>query len=453
MATTADIDRVVDKAAALAPEFGRDYDRRVEFLNRIARYLLEDKEKLFELANSETALPMARLEGELTRTVKQLRMFAEVVRKGEFLDTVIDAGSTDLRRMMLPLGPVAVFGASNFPFAYSVAGGDTASALAAGCPVIVKAHPAHPQTSDATCTAVLRAAQDCRLPDGVFSMVVGTADVGRDLCLHPKLEAVGFTGSLRGGRALFDLAASRPRPIPVFAEMGSVNPVFVLPDAGHNRGQKIAEGYAASLTLGVGQFCTNPGLLVGIGQEFQTLIDWVGMNVSTNEGVMLTPSIRDAYLSGSKARAALLHVPELENKVVPHLFTATAEQFLAEPELQEELFGPSAVAITCTSWEEMLQVANRLQGQLTASVHAEESEYDQARELLALLEQKAGRLVFNGYPTGVEVSPAMQHGGPYPATTDTRFTSVGPGAIRRFLRPVAYQSFPQSLLPPPLQSV
>jgi alpha-ketoglutaric semialdehyde dehydrogenase len=452
IASKAEIDSAVTAAAGACYEFSQDHERRAEFLGEIANELEQSKEPLIEFANAETALPKARLEGELARTTKQLRMFAQVVTDGEYLDVVIEKGPPDLRRMMLPIGPVAVFGASNFPFAYSVAGGDTASALAAGCPVIAKAHPSHPGASALAGEAILRAVRRCGLADGVFSMLHGQAEVGRELCLHPLLEAVGFTGSLRGGRALFDLAAQRGRPIPVFAEMGSINPVFVLPGALDETADSFAGGYVASLTLGVGQFCTNPGLLVGIGSAFEKVLDEVEEGLSaTPEGTMLNPGIRDAYISGCAARARELGEAAGEGRILPRLFRVSATRFLEQPSLEEELFGPSAVAVACASFEEMQQVAQAIRGQLTASLHASQSDLSEAQALLAELSKKAGRIVCNGFPTGVEVSPAMQHGGPYPATTDSRFTSVGPAAIRRFLRPVVYQNTPESLLPPALR--
>lgn len=444
-------------------------ERRAGFLERVAERLEEAGDAIVARADTETALGEPRLAGELSRTTNQLRMFAGLVRDGSWVDARIDralperepAPKPDIRRMLMPIGPVVVFGASNFPLAFSVAGGDTASALAAGCPTVVKAHPAHPGTSELVAAAILAAARERGMPEGVFSLLHGAShEVGAALVRHPATTAVGFTGSLRGGRALFDLACSRPQPIPVFAEMGSVNPVFVLPGALRERGDEIAAGLSRSVTLGTGQFCTKPGLVVGLGDDFErfaattaALLDGVP------PGTMLSPALRDRYTAGVRAFGGSPGVRTLTQDASessstgtsPTAFATDAAGLIGNPELSEELFGPAALFVTASSPEQLADVAARLDGHLTASIHATEAELERFRELLAVLETKVGRLVFNGFPTGVEVGPAMHHGGPYPATTDVRTTSVGTAAIYRFVRPICYQGFPQSLLPPELR--
>ena len=399
-------------------------------------------------------------------------MFAALIREGSWVDARIDRAQPDrqpipkqdLRRMLIPLGPVGVFGASNFPFAFSVAGGDTASALAAGCPVIVKAHPAHPGTSEMTAKALLKAATETGMPEGVFSMVHGLRETGVALVKHPLLQAVGFTGSLTAGRSLFDAAAQRSRPIPVYAEMGSVNPVFVLPGAISERGEKIAEGFAASVTMGVGQFCTNPGLVIGLKTD--------GLNAFTAKaaekigqaapGSMLSSGISHAYGLGIARLQASQGVKQ-ESPVTAALdptktqagaaiFSTDAATFLHTPDLAHEVFGPSTLLVTCDTPAQLEAVAHSLEGQLTATVQGSPDDLLTYRTLISILETKVGRLIFNGFPTGVEVCPSMQHGGPYPATTDSRTTSVGTAAIFRFVRPLCYQDFPSEALPPELQN-
>jgi NADP-dependent aldehyde dehydrogenase len=359
--------------------------------------------------------------------------------------------------MLIPLGPVGVFGASNFPFAFSVAGGDTSSALAAGCPVIVKAHPAHPAVSEMTAGAVVRAATATGMPDGVFSMVHGAKDVGLALVNHPLLQAVGFTGSLGAGRALFNAASARPRPIPVYAEMGSINPVFMLPGALAERSEQLIAGLSNSITLGVGQFCTNPGLVIGMGgSDLEKLRVGVAAAISaTPPATMLHPGIAKAYTAGVARLANTDRVyvagsagsGDMPTKASAVLFATDADGFLKQQSLSEENFGPSSLMVACGSPEELQKVAHTLEGQLTASVHGTVEDFDRYNGLISLLETKVGRLIFNGYPTGVEVCPAMQHGGPYPATTDSRTTSVGTAAIERFTRPICYQDSPQDQLP------
>ena len=468
-ASTAHVDRAVDAAVdAFDPYRRLPADARAAFLDRVAAEI-EANDELIAVAHVETALPTARLAGERARTAGQFRMFAALVREGSWVDARIDLArpgraplpKPDIRRMLIPVGPVAVFGASNFPLAFSVAGGDTASALAAACPVVVKGHPAHPATSEVAARAIIAAAHATGIPPGVFSLLHSTRnDIARALVQHPEVKAVGFTGSLRAGRALFDAAAARPEPIPVYAEMGSVNPVFVLPGALVERAASLAEGLKDSVTLGVGQFCTNPGLTIGVGDaRFDDFVQQLEalMRIAP-PGTMLTPGICQSYeagvrrLSGIEAVSATRSLATAgESEAVPSLFVTGATAFMRHRELSEEVFGPSTVMVRCGSRDELYEVARRLEGQLTATVHGTPDDLDEYAPLVSLLERKAGRVIVNGFPTGVEVCPSMQHGGPYPATTDSRSTSVGTAAIDRFARPVAYQNFPQSLLPVELQ--
>ena len=463
------VDRALDAAAHAFETYRHvDADARAAFLDRIAS-AIELSDELVELAHVETALPTQRLAGERARTAGQLRMFAALVREGSWVDARIDRAhpqrtplpKPDIRRMLIPLGPVAVFGASNFPLAFSVAGGDTASALAAGCPVVVKAHPAHPATSESAARAIMAAADAADMPKGVFSLLQSTrSDVARTLVQHPQVKAVGFTGSLRAGRALFDAAAARPEPIPVYAEMGSVNPVFLLPGAVAERAAALAQGLIDSVALGVGQFCTNPGLTIGIGEaHFDALVSQLEARIrSAPAGAMLTAAICQAYTAGVTRLSGIDGVtttrssaPGQDSEGVPSLFVTNADVFVQHHEIAEEVFGPSTVVIRCSSRDELYRVAARLDGQLTATIHGTPADLQEYAPLISILETKVGRLIINGFPTGVEVCPSMQHGGPYPATTDARSTSVGTAAIGRFARPVAYQGFPQSLLPPELK--
>lgn len=437
---------------------------RAAFLRAIADAIEAAGDELIETASMETGLPTGRITGERGRTCAQLRLFASVVEEGSWVDARIDtaipdrepAPKPDLRRMLVPIGPVAVFGASNFPLAFSTAGGDTASALAAGCPVVVKAHPAHPMTSEIVARSIIRAAVATGMPDGVFSMVHGFAATGAALVMHPSIEAVGFTGSLNAGRALFDMAAARPKPIPVFAEMGSINPVFLLPGAMEDP-KALAEKFTGSLLLGCGQFCTNPGLVVALQSEaLDEFVTAVSELVSGGEpGVMLTPGIKSGFDKSAKhlerregvsvlARGKTGDGPALGSGVV---FSVSAYQFLSDPEMHAEVFGPATLVVRCDTQEEMRNVARSLEGQLTASVHFGKKDTGKASRLIGILQNKAGRLIANGWPTGVEVCPSMQHGGPYPASTDSRFTSVGTAAIYRFGRPVSWQDMPEEVLP------
>lgn len=448
-------------------------ERRAEFLDAIADEVMALGDELIERTHTETGLAKERLAGERARTVNQLKMFAALVREGSWVDARIDRAQpdrqplpkADLRRMLIPIGPVAVFSASNFPLAFSVAGGDTASAFAAGCPVIIKAHTAHPGTSELTGRAIVAAAEKTSMPAGVFSMLQGSGvEVGTALVKHPLTRAVGFTGSLGGGRALFNAASQRPDPIPVYAEMGSTNPVFILPGALRERGEAIAEGLKNSVTLGVGQFCTCPGLAIGLKDE--SMSRFAGklgeLMADAQPGTMLFPGILQSYEQGVKQigripgvhKVQSNHTAELDRtEARPALFTTDAATFLHNHELGEEVFGPSTVVVSCDSREELETIARNLVGHLTATIHGTEEDLAEYKSLIAILENKAGRLLFNGFPTGVEVCASMQHGGPYPATTDARSTSVGTAAIYRFARPVCYQNFPQSALPVELQNV
>lgn len=457
-ATSAEVEQAAKAAEEAFPIYAaKTAAERAAFLDKIAEEIEALGDGLLTLTNVETALPLARLTGERGRTTGQLRMFAALLRDGKWNAPVVEEADPNraplpkpgLVRVLVPLGPVAVFGASNFPYAFSVAGGDTASALAAGCPVIVKSHPSHPGTSELIAGAIVRAAAATGMPAGVFALLNGGPAVGKELVLRPEIYAVGFTGSQKAGRALFDLGASRPRPIPVYAEMGSVNPVFLFAGALAERGDKIAEGYAASLNMGVGQFCTNPGVVVGpAGPDFDAFLATVSAKLGeTPEGTMLDEGIRQRYVEGVAHLAAAAETCVKGEGVRPALFVTSGERFLSHPELQEELFGPAAVAVRCANGQEAAAVAKALEGQLTATVHYAESDVESVKHLLPFLIQSAGRIVANGFPTGVEVNTAQQHGGPYPATTDSRSTSVGTAAIERFVRPVSLQDFPAVLIP------
>ena len=439
---------------------------RAEFLESIAEEIEALGDELIDRAHAETGLPRPRLTGERGRTCQQLRLFARTVRAGEWLDVRVDTAQpqrqplprSDLRQRQIALGPVAVFGASNFPLAFSVAGGDTASALAAGCPVIVKAHSAHPGTSELVGRAVARAVTACGLPHGVFSLLYGSGrEVGIALVADRRIKAVGFTGSRSGGLALSQAAQARPEPIPLYAEMSSINPVLLFPAALRNRGPALAQGFVASLTLGAGQFCTNPGLVIARkGPALDAFIAAAGEHIQRSPAqTMLTPGIFSAYASGvnaltENARAKIAAIGQLAtgpNQCQAHLFVTEAADFLTDQTLQAEVFGAASLIVQCASDEEVRQVSEHLEGQLTATLHLDDDDVAQARALLPTLERKAGRLLINGWPTGVEVCEAMVHGGPFPATSDARATSVGTAAILRFLRPVCYQDFPDSLLP------
>lgn len=467
-----DIAAAVEAAAAATAAFRQaPSETRARLLEAIAGEIERLGDELLARAQQESGLPAARLKGERDRTCGQLRLFAGLVREGSWVDARIDTAlpnrtplpRPDLRRMLVALGPVAVFGSSNFPLAFSVAGGDTASALAAGCPVVVKAHEAHPGTSELAASAICRALASTGLPPGLFSLLQGTgAAVGIPLVKHPSIAAVGFTGSRAAGRALWEAAAARAEPIPVFAEMSSLNPFFVLPAALREQGPAIAKGLMGSVTLGVGQFCTKPGLVFLPGgpdaERFMAAVREAAGAIAP--GTMLTPPIRERFL---RAKSALCGVAGVEllfagDEADPRktearvtVATTSAAQFLRQPELATEAFGPFTLIVLADGLDEIADCARSLEGQLTATVHAAPADGDFAARLLVLLQDKAGRLVINGFPTGVEVCPAMNHGGPAPATSDARFTSVGTAAIYRFARPVCFQGFPRELLPAELR--
>jgi NADP-dependent aldehyde dehydrogenase len=472
-ATEAQVDMAFEAAGDASQEFRRTSAvRRAAFLERIAEEIELLGDELLSTANIETALPITeRLVGERGRTVNQLRVFAALIREGSWVDARIDRGipdrkplpKPDVRRMLIPIGPVAVFGASNFPLAFSVAGGDTASALASGCPVVFKAHPAHPATSELVAGAIARAAKENRVPPGVFSMLQSTRnEIAIAVVKHPRSRAVAFTGSLRAGRALFDAASSRPEPIPVYAEMGSINPVFLLSGALKERADSIAQGMKTSVMLGGGQFCTSPGLAVGIeSPHFARFSETLGELIrGAQPPTMLHSGILQSFEAGLQRIGAIEGVKTTpsgnsadpsRSEALPSMFAADFGTFMKHRALSEELFGPSTVVVRCASREEMLALAQGLNGHLTATIHGTPEDLAEYSGLIAILENKVGRLIFNGFPTGVEVCPSMQHGGPYPSTTDSRSTSVGTAAILRFARPIAYQNFPQAALPIELQ--
>ncbi|TDO24595.1 aldehyde dehydrogenase (NADP(+)) [Pedobacter duraquae] len=471
VATQAEVDQAGQKASEAFQVYRKKTGlEKARFLEAIADEIIAIGDELIIVCSRESGLPGGRITGERGRTTGQLRMFAALLKEGSWLGARIETADPgrlplpkpDIRSMQIALGPVVVFGASNFPLAFSVAGGDTSSALAAGCSVIVKAHPAHPETSWLIGRAIQKAAKSTDMPDGVFSLLFGDGPVlGGQLVQQPEVKAIAFTGSFAAGKAIFDLAARRPIPIPVYAEMGSTNPVFILPEALKHQADHLAKGFSASVTLGVGQFCTNPGLLIYEDDESAVVfLDHLASEFSqTSGGVMLTSNIYDAYTRGVESRTGL-HGVELftrgaatdhKNTAEPMLFKISGETFEAQPELAEEVFGPTSVAVEAKSKEELLNIARGLSGNLTATVHGTPVDLEEYKLLLEILEQKVGRILINGYPTGVEVCSAMVHGGPYPATTDSRSTSVGTAAIERFTRPVCYQNMPDALLPEALK--
>ncbi|MGE5206950.1 MAG: aldehyde dehydrogenase (NADP(+)) [Chlamydiota bacterium] len=466
----------LESAACLAAEAFPVYSRmsgkaRAAFLRSIAAHIEAIAEPLVARAMQETALPAARLQGETARTCSQLRLFADLVQEGSWVGARIDPAlpdrkplpRPDVRSMLRPLGTVAVFAASNFPIAFSVAGGDTASALAAGNPVIVKAHAAHPGTSELVGRAVREAVREHSLPEGVFSLLFdATFEIGTALVKHPVIKAVGFTGSRTGGQALMAAAASRPDPIPVFAEMSSVNPVFILPRAMRERGEQIAAGLHGSMTLGAGQFCTKPGLVLLAADDLarKFVVKLSEMVSSPASFTLLTPGIQSAYSKGVAGRSQAGSVHKLAEgpaaagggcSASAAVFQTNAETFLKDTCLGEELFGPSTLLINYSTRDQLLELARGLEGHLTATVHGTEQDLADYRDLVEILETKVGRIIFNGFPTGVEVCHAMVHGGPWPATSDSRTTSVGTLAILRFARPICFQGFPQQALPEELQ--
>lgn len=465
----------VDRAAKAAEDAFWSYGtssraERAAFLNAIADAIEARGAQITEIGTSETGLPAARLEGERGRTAGQLRLFASHIEKGEHLDRRHDAAMPDrkpaarpdIRLVQRALGPVGVFGASNFPLAFSTAGGDTASALAAGCPVVVKGHPGHPGTAEIIAEAILEAIQTCGVHPGVFSLIQSNSrEAGEALVQHPLIKAIGFTGSLKGGRALFDLASARPEPIPFFGELGSVNPMFLMPHAVKARGAEIAAGWAGSLTMGVGQFCTNPGLGIVIDGSDADAFEATAADALGKIGAqtMLSEGIASAFQAGQCRIRDTDGVRELVatgvdgRNVGPWLYAVSGETFLANPALAEEVFGPLGILVKVRDEDEMMAVARGLEGQLTCSLHLDQADTALAATLMPVLERKAGRLLANGFPTGVEVVDSMMHGGPYPASTNVSTTSVGTLAIRRFLRPVAYQNIPAELLPEDIRTI
>ncbi len=457
----------INESAELADQAFRSYRKttavqRSEFLEKIATLLEALGDELLSLIQEETALPIARLSGERSRTTAQLRLFARLLRDGKWNKIITDealpdrkpAARPEMNQVQTAIGVVAVFGASNFPLAFSVAGGDTVSALAAGCPVIFKAHPAHPATCQMMGDTIAKAAKDTGMPEGVFSMLHGIShETGSRLVTHPLIKAVAFTGSFRGGKSLYDLAVRRKEPIPVYAEMGSVNPVFFLPDAIKQGGESLAAQFAQSVLLGSGQFCTNPGLCIFIdNDESRQFIEQTALAMSVPAlHPLLTRGIDNAFVAGLEKQIKLPGIQELvihkaDSGLKPRLRSVAAKHIFQNPDYFEEVFGPSTVAVLTDNMDEMQRIAEIMPGQLTATIHATQKDYSLASELIDRLTQKAGRVVMNGFPTGVEVCHTMVHGGPYPATTDSRATSVGTSSIYRFTRPVCYQNIPAVLL-------
>lgn len=462
IATEDDVNQALQKAQSAFLEY-RNFsgEKKADFLDSIAEKIKELGDELIERASTESGLPFGRIEGERDRTYNQLKMFADLLREGSWVDARINTGEPDVRRMLFPLGPVVVFGASNFPLAFSTAGGDTASALAAGCPVVVKGHESHPGTNELVSRLITEAAKETGMPDGVFSSLNGRHEVGGALVKHPLTKAVGFTGSFGGGKAIFDMAQQREEPIPVYAEMGSINPAFLLEEKLSTSAEEIAEDYAGSVFLSVGQFCTKPGLIVGKeGSGLDTFKKLLVENLKENDpGCMLNPRIAEGYKAG---RDEMLDQPGLEVLAAPEdeaetrgavtVATTTAENFLSNDKLDQEVFGPFTLIVSCKDDEQVHKVASKLEGQLTVSLVGNEDELVNNKQLVDTVREKAGRVIFNGVPTGVRVCDAMHHGGPFPATTDSKFTSVGTTAIERFARPITFQDSPEELLPDELKA-
>ena len=466
----------LDKAVKLAKEAFLTYrntsgPEKAIFLRTIADNIESLGDELIQTYTLESGLPEGRAKGERGRTVGQLRMFADLVEEGSWVDAAIDTAiqdrkpvpKPDLRKMLVPLGPIVVFGSSNFPLAYSTAGGDTASALAAGCPVIVKSHPMHAGTGELVASAIVAAVQACGMPDGVFSNLNSSdIQIGQQLVKHPEVKGVGFTGSIAGGTALYKLAGERKEPIPVFAEMGSINPVVILPSALEKAPELWAKNYAASITLGTGQFCTNPGLILTMeGPGLETFMNLLGQEILEIEaGLMLHPDIHRKYEEGQKimsGQEGTLVVAEYQEKTPPNyakqkILGVDGQAFLINPNLHREVFGPFSIVVRCANPEELKNIIAVLEGQLTGTIIGEAAELNVHQDIVAQLREKVGRIIYNGVPTGVEVCTSMVHGGPFPATTDSRFTAVGTEAIRRWVRPISYQDWPDSFLPEALKN-
>lgn len=471
-ATTAEI----DEAVTLASKAFKTYKnisgaQRAVFLNTIADEILALGSDLTDMYSSESGLPEGRAQGERGRTIGQLRSFADLILKEEWRSNTIDEAipdrapmpKSDIRKTSIPLGPVVVFAASNFPLAFSTAGGDTASALASGCPVIVKSHAMHSGTGEMIASAIIKAAEKTGMPNGVFSNITGRGRVvGAALVKHPKVKAVGFTGSIAGGRSLYNLAAEREEPIPVFAEMGSINPVVILPNAISKKAKEIATTYAGSITLGSGQFCTNPGLILTIaGQETDAFINDLGTKTASIAAqCMLHPSIKDGFVANGElvsSQDGVETVGRLEGDIAPNyaasqVCAVSGADFLANSKMHTEVFGPFSIVVKCKNEDELTEVIDNLEGQLTGTILAEKEDFDSLSAVADALQDRVGRIIFNGVPTGVEVCESMTHGGPYPASTDSRFTAVGLGAIKRWVRPFSFQDWPNELLPSQLKS-
>ncbi|MFT6930155.1 MAG: alpha-ketoglutaric semialdehyde dehydrogenase [Sediminicola sp.] len=465
----------INTAVGLATEAFKEYKnvsvhKKAQFLRTIATEIEALGQELIATYVAESGLPEGRAIGERGRTMGQLRAFADLLEEGSWVEASIDMAQpdrapmpkSDIRKMLVPLGPIAVFGSSNFPLAFSTAGGDTASALAAGCPVIVKSHPMHAATGELVASAIIKAAEDTGIPNGVFSNLNSSGvEVGQSLVMHPGIKAVGFTGSIKGGMALYKMASEREEPIPVFAEMGSINPVVIFPSALNEKGDFWAKQYAGSITLGAGQFCTNPGLILGMeGAALDKFITLLGHEIEIIEpSCMLHPNILKGYSEGtdhlSKQEGTKV-VGYYKKEVAPNyaqqkVITVKGAQFSANPTLHREVFGPFSLIVKCKDKRELRNILDHLEGQLTGSVLGNREELEQNHEIIEALTNRVGRIIFNGVPTGVEVCPSMQHGGPFPASSDSRFTSVGVSAIKRWARPVAFQDWPNELLPEALK--
>ncbi|WP_459212582.1 aldehyde dehydrogenase (NADP(+)) [Aquimarina rhabdastrellae] len=466
----------IQQATQLATEAYQTYKqisgaKKAEFLNAIADEILALDQTLIDVYTSESGLPEGRAQGERGRTVGQLRAFADHIANGTWVEATIDTAQpertplpkVDLRKMLVPLGPVVVFGASNFPLAFSTAGGDTAAALASGCPVIVKSHPMHAGTGELVAGAVIRAAERTGMPNGVFSNLNSSGiEVGAALVKDQNVKAVGFTGSIKGGRALYDLAAQREEPIPVFAEMGSINPVVILPKAAAERSESLAKTYAGSITLGAGQFCTNPGLILGVkGEALDNFTNQLSEEiVKIDPNCMLHPNIARNFQENKERMLAQEGVEvkaDYQQEVASNygrqtVTTVSGDTFLSNPTLHHEVFGPYSMIVQCENTGQLEQIVAKIEGQLTGTIIAEDKEIEQHPQIVSALQNRVGRIIFNGVPTGVEVCPSMQHGGPYPASTDSRFTAVGVNSIKRFARPFSFQNWPNNLLPDELKN-
>ncbi|MGN6530580.1 MAG: aldehyde dehydrogenase (NADP(+)) [Ginsengibacter sp.] len=470
-ATTEEINKSLEAAWKAFREYRKmPLIARADFMRAIGAELENNADDLIQIAMRETNLQEARLKSELTRTVFQLNQYGEASEKGKWLEATIDTGNHDkkspgydIRKMLVPLGPVVVFGASNFPFAYSTAGGDTACAFAAGCPVIVKAHPAHAETSEMVANAILKAVHKCKMPEGIFAHIHGASvEVGKSLVMHKHTSAVGFTGSYAGGKQLFDWGNQRKIPIPVFAEMGSINPVFLLPEKLKKSYEDIAKMYTTSITQSVGQFCTNPGLIIGIeSEELQKFVALLGNEIEKiAPAKMLHPGIAKAFeekrnnalKQKNVVTLSLSRIATNEMEGTPTIATTKGETFLENPVLHQEVFGPFSLVVSCKDMNEMIEVARNLEGQLTSTLMASDNDIISNVELIESVKDICGRFILNGVPTGVQVCVGMQHGGPFPATTDSRFTSVGADGIKRFARPVAFQNWENKFLPDALKN-